>query len=148
MLEIPVSYQGGKSRIAGKIIDIIFPSLDPICPIEDTIFFDFCCGSGAISIELINRGFDPSNIHMLDKGPWGIFWQDIGEGTFDLNKLYCLCQNVPKNKADIKTYMEHLSKQEANIDTPYVYLLLQASSFGGKAIWIEDNHWQNCSFRY
>jgi site-specific DNA-adenine methylase len=55
MIIAPVSYQGGKQRISKKIIDIINPSFD-------NSFYDLCCGSGSISIELINRGFDPSQL--------------------------------------------------------------------------------------
>lgn len=37
----PVSYQGGKVRLASRILDTINPSQP---------FYDLCCGSGAISI--------------------------------------------------------------------------------------------------
>ena len=136
----PTSYQGGKQRIAGQILDIINP--DP-----DTHFYDLCCGSGAISIELVNRGHSLEKIHMLDKAPWGLFWQMIGEGAFDLNLFKEEIDLIPKDIAKIQGYVKDLSKRPANFNTVYVYLILQASSFGGKAIWIENNQWRNCSFR-
>ena len=139
MLISPTTYQGGKHRIAGQILDVINP--------QGEDFYDLCCGSGNISIELINRGYDPTKIHMLDCGPWGLFWKLVGEGRFDLHKFQQICKDIPAEATEIQGYIKELSKQPADIDTPYVYLLLQAASFGGKSIWIKDNKWQNCSFR-
>ena len=70
ILRVPCSYQGGKQRIASQIVDVILESL----PSENTQFYDLCCGSGAISIELVNRGIDPKSISMLDISSWGTFW--------------------------------------------------------------------------
>ena len=61
-LSIPCAYQGGKQRLAKDIVDIIFNENNIS---EDTKFYDLCCGSGAISIELINRGIQPENITMI-----------------------------------------------------------------------------------
>ena len=142
MLNIPtpLTYQGGKQRIADQILDIINP--DPSDP-----FNDLCCGSGAMSIALVNRGFPVNKIRMIDQGPWGLFWQAIGNGSFDLKEFKRHVDNVPKKIELIQPYIKELSKQPADQDTIYVYLLLQASSFGGKALWIKDNRWQNSSFR-
>ena len=58
-LEIPCSYQGGKQRLAKQIVDIFYEEND----IDDhTQFYDMCCGSGAISVELLNRGVNSKNI--------------------------------------------------------------------------------------
>jgi site-specific DNA-adenine methylase len=136
-----VSYQGGKSVIAKKIIDIISPNIDDV-------FYDVCCGTGAVSIELINRNHDPSKIRMFDHGPWGLFWKLVGDGKFDINKFYLMCLQVPKDYNKVKDYIKELSQEPAYINTPYIYLLLQASSFGGKAIWIDKNYrWKNYGFR-
>lgn len=137
MLVSPCAYQGGKQRLAKNIIEAIRP---------DGVFYDLCCGSGAVSVELVNQGHDPSKITMLDKSPWGLFWQEIGAGTFDVSKFYSWCQKVPP-KAEVKDWMVELGKQPADVDTVYVFLLLQSGSFGSKAIWIENNKWRNCSFR-
>lgn len=66
----PCSYQGGKQRLAKEIVDVIF---DRNFITDNTKFYDLCCGSGAISLELINRGVNPENIIMLDVGVWVIF---------------------------------------------------------------------------
>jgi len=138
MIQPPTAYQGGKQRIADQILWIINPQGD---------FYDLCCGCGAVSIALLNRGHNTNQIHMLDKGPWGLVWKMVGEGTFDIARFRTLIEDIPKDRSKIKSYAEGLSKQPADIDTPYVYLILQAASFGSKAIWIKDNRWQNTSFR-
>ena len=135
----PVTYQGGKQRIANEILSIINP--------HNQLFNDYCCGSGAISIQLINQGYLPYNIIMLDKSPWGLFWQKVGDGCFSLNTFKQYIDSIPQDISLIQPWIKEMSKQPADIDTIYVYLILQAGSFGGKAIWIKNNAWQNCSFR-
>lgn len=56
----PTAYQGGKQRLAAAITDLIRP--DRTLP-----FYDLCCGSGAVAIEQVNRGHNPSLIHMVEK---------------------------------------------------------------------------------
>lgn len=140
----PCSYQGGKQRVSEEIIEYIF---NTTIINENTKFFDLCCGSGAISIELINRGIKPENIVMLDIGSWGCFWKEIGNGTFSYNKFLEYANKVPRDKDKIQDYIKKLSFEDANIDECYKYILLQSSSFGGKQIWNEDGVWKNASFR-
>jgi site-specific DNA-adenine methylase len=140
-MQPPVTYQGAKQRIAKQIVDAMDCS---DCP----KFFDLCCGSGAISLEMVFRGwFEPTQITMVDAGPWGLFWEAVGRSQFQLYMMEYWCNQVPTDRAQIKEFMEHLSKQPVDQNAPYVFLLLQAASFGGKAIWIKDGRWQNCSFR-
>lgn len=136
----PVSYQGAKTRIAADIIDNI--------DFTDREFFcDLCCGSGAVSLELVSRGYNPEQIMMIDAGPWGLFWKEIGLEEFDFDVLEMYCKQIPKDLNMIQSFILELSKQPAKVDTTQVFLLLQASSFGGKSIWINNNKWINCSFR-
>lgn len=143
-LEIPCSYQGGKQRLAKEIIDII---LEENKVNDKTIFYDICCGSGAITIELINRGIKPEQIVMCDKSSWGVFWKAIGEGTFDIKAFNVYSKAVPRDYAQVQEYIVNLSKLDASIDEVYKYLILQATSFGGKQIWRENKEWKNASFR-
>jgi site-specific DNA-adenine methylase len=140
----PCSYQGGKQRIAKEIVDYI---LDTTFFTNNTKFYDMCCGSGAITIELLNRGIPPEKIVMCDKSSWGVFWKSIGDGSFDLNKFYTYSKAVPRDKSLIQNHMKELSQTNADIDEAYKYILLQASSFGGKQIWNTGGKWQNTSFR-
>lgn len=73
-LRVLCAYQGGKQRIAKQIVDILISQASG----KDAHYYDLCCGSGAISIELVNRGIAASKITMLDKSSWGVFWQAIG----------------------------------------------------------------------
>lgn len=140
----PCSYQGGKQRVAKEIVDYI---LNTTFLSKDTKFYDLCCGSGAVTVELLNRGVPPENITMCDKSSWGVFWKSIGEGIFDLNKFYKYSKAVPRDKSLIQAHIKELSKTNADVDEEYKYILLQASSFGGKQICKKDGKWQSPSFR-
>ena len=140
----PCSYQGGKQRVAKEIVDYI---LNTTFLSKDTKFYDLCCGSGAVTVELLNRGVPPENIIMCDKSSWGVFWKSIGEGIFDLNKFYKYSKAVPRDKSLIQAHIKELSKTNADVDEEYKYILLQASSFGGKQICKKDGKWQSPSFR-
>lgn len=135
----PLSYQGGKSRLAKRTIDEWWPT--------DAPFWDLCCGCGAISIEMVNRGYPTEEIRMVDAGPWGMFWREIGDGTFSLGTFSDYVAEMPSDPRCIKGFLEELSRQPASIDTAEVFVLLQAGSFGGKAIWIADDRWRNTTFR-
>lgn len=136
----PVSYQGGKARIAGEIVTELLKE-------KSEFYADLCCGSGAISLELVSRGVLPEKITMIDRGPWGLFWESIGSGKFEIGILDFYINKFPTDIREYKNFFEELSQQSSAIDTVYVFLLLQAASFGSKPIWIKDNKWQNCSFR-
>lgn len=140
----PCTYQGAKQRVAKEIVDIIFKRnwID-----NRTKFYDLCCGTGSISLELISRGINPKNIIMLDKSSWGLFWDKIGNCEYDLNIFNKYMDNVPEDKNKIQSYLKKLSLDNPNIDEEYKYILLQAGAFGGKQIWKENDKWNNTSFR-
>lgn len=143
-LEIPCSYQGGKQRLAKQIVDIFYEenNID-----DDTKFYDLCCGSGAVSLELINRGFNSNNITMVDNGCFGQFWQDIANDEFELNVFREEIDKLPSIE-NIQSYLKELSNQQVDEDKMvYHYLLLQAGAFGSKQIWIENGKWKNNTFR-
>lgn len=144
LLEIPCSYQGGKQRLSKQIVDIFYAEnkID-----DNTKFYDLCCGSGAVSLELINRGFNPNNIVMVDNGCFGQFWQDIANDEFELKVFREEIDRLPSLE-HIQSYLKDLSNRPVDKDKMvYHYLLLQAGAFGSKQIWIEDNKWKNNTFR-
>lgn len=139
----PCTYQGGKQRIASQIVAQILTSSYN----QDTQFYDFCCGSGAISLALINAGIKSTNIHMVDSGGFGWFWQTLAQGKFNLNLFQEEIEKLPPID-QIQAYLTTLSKYP--IDTclgVYHYLLLQSGCFGGKQIGIQGEKWTNTSFR-
>ena len=138
-LEIPCSYQGGKQRLAKQIVNIFYEEnqID-----DDTKFYDLCCGSGAISIELLNRGIKASNIHMVDKSPWGLVWQMIGNNLFDLSVFRNFINSIPKDITKIKKYASDILSKPVNENMlPYHFLFLQACAFGSTATWVENKKW-------
>ena len=137
----PCCFQGGKQRVAEEIVDYItaHDSGEKIC--------DLCCGSGAVTLELVNRGFSPSNIVMCDISSWGKFWESIGNGTYSMQRFDWYCSKVPKDKSQIPDFLKELSQSSADEDEEYKYILLQAGSFGGKQIWRFGDRWMNAFFR-
>lgn len=141
-LRVPCAYQGGKQRISSQVVDIILEYSE-----SDSCFFDLCCGSGAVSIELVNRGIDPSQIFMLDVSSWGAFWSSIGSGTFNMDRFDQFLSKLPTDKRDIKDYMLEFSKQPIGENEAEIYPILQACSFGGKQIWHNNGQWIKACFR-
>ena len=141
----PMSFQGGKQRVSEKLVNIIKGD------IENTQYVDLCCGSGAVSIELVNQGVHPEDITMVDQSDWGNFWFQVSCGSFDLCWFEDIINDIPKNKDDIKEHLNTIAKagydKEDNIDVVPYWLVLQAGSFGGKHIWTKDGKFMNASFR-
>lgn len=143
LMRVPCSYQGGKQRIASQVVDHLLDS----APNQNCRFYDLCCGSGAISIELVNRGVEPSRIWMLDISYWGAFWSAIGSGTFNMDIFDHYLSNLPEDKRDYKKHMIKLSEQPLIEGRVELYPILQANSFGGKQIWHNGESWMNACFR-
>lgn len=143
LMRVPCSYQGGKQRIAAQVADHLLG----VASGPRSRFYDLCCGSGAVSIELVNRGVDPSRIWMLDISSWGSFWSAIGAGTFNMDVFERLLAKLPTDKRDYKAHMSALSALPVGDDEVELYPLLQACSFGGKQIWRDGDRWANACFR-
>jgi site-specific DNA-adenine methylase len=141
-LRVPCAYQGGKQRVAAQIVDKLLKTASD----ANAKFYDLCCGSGAVSIELINRGVDASRIYMLDISSWGKFWKAVGSGTFDMAVFQKFLSNLPSDKRKMKLYMSELAALPVHNEAE-LYPILQACSFGGKQIWRNGNHWANTCFR-
>ncbi len=141
-LKVPCTYQGGKQRLSAELADLLLQQAD-----GQTCFFDLCCGSGALSIELIARGIKPERLFMLDCSSWGAFWQKIGQGTFDLSYFDQLLQELPADKRQVKAHMQSLAQQPVQNHEAERYILLQSCSFGGKQIWYNGSRWENAFFR-
>lgn len=141
-ITVPVSYQGSKQRLSHHILDLI--------DYAGGRFYDLGCGSGAIAIELVNRGVPPDQITMVDHSPWGLFWGLVGRGEFDLDMFGKLCRLIPRNQAEISRWVQQLAGQtvpKSNAELACKFLILQAASFGGKAVWTDGDKWIHHSFR-
>lgn len=142
-MRVPCSYQGGKQRVAAQIVDHLLKA----APRRNSLFYDLCCGSAAVSIELVNRGVDPSRIWMLDISSWGGFWYAIGSGTFNMDVFDQFLSELPSDKRDFKAHMLGLSALPVRDYEAELYPILQACSFGGKQIWRKGEQWANACFR-
>lgn len=142
-MRVPCAYQGGKQRVAAQIVDILLAAASS----PKTQFYDLCCGSGAVSIELVNRGVHPSRIAMFDLSSWGSFWAAVGSGTFNMAAFDQLLSKLPSDKREIKAHMSALSVLPVRDYEVELYPLLQACSFGGKQIWRNGERWANACFR-
>lgn len=139
-MDILCTYQGGKQRIAKDIVDVISSN--------DMIYgrkiYDLCCGSGALSMEFIRRGVAARDIVMLDKSNWGDVFRRIGRQEVKTDEMYLYYdRTIPKEKCEIKEYAKKVAYNEVNEATKeYDFLMLQACSFGGCAVWDEDGKWK------
>ena len=137
----PCTYQGGKQRYSKQIVDIIFEQNNIT---ENTKFYDLCCGSGSITLELISRGVKPENITMVDKSMWGEFWESIGSGEFYMESFEEELKKVPLCQSEINDFAKTLSLEGKSV---YTYLILQSCSFGGKQVDFINNEWRHSGFR-
>jgi hypothetical protein len=142
-MRVPCAYQGGKQRIVAQIVDHLLKA----APGPNSRFYDLCCGSAAVSIELVNRGVDPSRIWMLDLSSWGSFWSAIGSGAFKMDVFDQFLSELPSDKRDFKAHMSAISALPVGNHEVELYPVLQASSFGGKQIWRNGERWANACFR-
>lgn len=142
-LKAPMSFQGGKQKVAKRLVNIIKGG------VEDTQYIDLCCGSGAVSVELVNQGVHPEQITMVDASDWGAFWVQVSEGTFDMCWFEDNISAIPTDRDLIKAHLESYARGtwEDGVDIIPIWLMLQAGSFGGKHIYSEGNRFRNASFR-
>lgn len=146
---LPVcTYQGGKQRLSDKIVDIISNEKYE----NSEIFYELCCGSGAVSLKIVENGvFQPEDITMVDSSMWGGFWREVGKG-YNIDSFIKEKEKLPHDKSDIKDYLKNLSLQEVDYSSNNrynIFLLLQAGAFGGKPVQLskDKNYWDTCSFR-
>lgn len=141
----PFPYQGGKQRLSKEICTLLYNEWESM---NEPTIYDMCCGAGSVTLELVNMGVEPESIVMVDSSTVARFYCDIADGSFSVRKFRSILSMVPDNQAEIKEYMEELSRKPCYISNrSYIYVLLQNCSFGGKQIYYEDGHWKNATFR-
>lgn len=125
-----VNYQGSKRRIAYEVIDFILENDDGDRPI-----YDVCCGSGVIGMKLVERGVAPTRLTMIDAGLFGLVFQAIGNGSFDVDEYKALCDALPDDPALERDYLNDLyASYEHDRLLIYYFLLFQAATYRGTPI--------------
>lgn len=135
----PATYQGGKQRLAEQIVAIVQSEWHRRTYSD---FADLCCGSGAVAIAARLDGIPAASIIMIDAGPWGSVWAKVAAGKFSLETLRRIAAAVPKDPEHQAAFIRELLLQPAHIDHAEVFLILQAGSFGGKAIDDAGGKWR------
>lgn len=138
-----VLYAGNKYKTAHKIVDSL-----PLLNCTGNII-DACCGSGAFAMRLAEIGWPKGRIIMIDRGPWGMFWNEIGNGKFPLESLRRFIDMIPKNPLSVYHYITELFKEKPYInEISSVFLILQAASASGYPIRLDGNgRWKVNGFR-
>lgn len=126
-------YLGSKRKLADKILDIIYP-----LGYDGKMFYDLCCGGGAITMAAINRGVPPHKIVMLDAGYYGEVWERIGNGTFDIDYMLDILKRVPFYGSMQARYLGEYKKIAPN--DCYHFLLFVAVAYINKLAFV-NNRW-------
>lgn len=115
-LQPPVLYQGSKYRIAHQLVDQI-PMLEWKVFDTEFEFIDGCCGSGAFTMALLERGIaaEPEQITMVDSGPWGWVWEQVGRGEFPLESLRYMIQGAPRKAEQLQDWLYELAAMPKQI---------------------------------
>lgn len=134
MLVPMVGYQGGKRRYGALIASSILAR-------SPSRVYDLGVGSGAVTLALLGKGFDPALITAVDAGPWGDVWAAMGAGTFDVQHLTALLHTAhDRAPIDVKRWVE----EELSVlpCTPEVFVVMQAASFGASPVWHDGTRWR------
>lgn len=135
----PCAYMGGKRVQA--------PTLRRMMMVpQDAPFYDLCCGGGAVTLEMVTKGKPPELCTMVDGGPWGIFWREIGRGTYDLDRLLAHMRRLPEHAEHWMPALKEIAKEPCPEDeVPYLFPIVQAAAFGGTPVGWADGYFVGVS---
>lgn len=148
------SYQGGKTRTAREILDII-KSKQP----NPSTWTEVCCGCGVITLNAIKEGYvHPRQVTMVDHGPWGRFWSAISQGKFCWKTYDSILAEISdswENFIEAQRFAPRVLKRiasrpvpEDNAEFAATFILLQSASFRSKPITMTKDGcaWTNTYF--
>ena len=129
----PCGYQGGKRKFSQEIAQILLAD-------KPAHVYDFCAGSGAVSLSLREAGLEPRCLTMVEAGPWGQWWQELLDGSLDLDLLEAGAQSIQDlPPVDVAGWLEELASTWQPIET---WLWLQAGTFGRLPVWWDGSRWR------
>lgn len=144
-LRPPASYQGSK-RLQGPRIaqEILAGGLPPTGRV-----YDLCCGSGCVSLALVDAGVPASRLVMVDAGPWADVYASIGRGTFPMATLLAIVQRLPRTRGDQPEFLRHLKDLQLSAHGRLAaFVVLQAGSFAGMAVTEVDGMYRAPGFSF
>ena len=132
-MKVICGYAGSKSKFADVIAAILLRS-------SPQRVYDICCATGSVSMALVDAGLSPDRITMVDAGPWGWFWSQVGAGTFDLPAFRALMTTMPADPKKVAAWVE----QDVATMPPIAisFLVLQAASHGATPVWHDGSGWR------
>jgi len=83
---------------------------------------------------------------MIRGAPWGDFWREIGHRTLNVAGLAGIVSGLP-DAGGIKGALDAMASEPPGEDYVLRFLLLQAGSFGGKAVGMRGGRWVTHGFR-
>lgn len=128
-------YKGSKRKFATAIAQRITSD-------NPTYVFDLCCGSGSVTLALIELGFPPERLTVVEAGLWGAYWQAISCGSFDLGRLRkLLIDDLPADPRDVAKWVE----QDVGglPPSPETFIVLQAAAYGAIPTWWDGEKWRH-----
>lgn len=131
----PCGYKGGKRRY-GEIIANQILSLQRTGKI-----WDVCCGSGAVTLALINKGISSEDIICVEAGPWALFWKSVADETFDIDYFESMIYKVINmDQKKVAEWVETtIAKEEPSAER---FIILQACAYGAEAVWWDNTKWR------
>lgn len=130
----PCGYAGGKRKWAADIAKILTST-------KPDIIWDLFSGSGAITLELLSLGYAPTQLRMVEAGPWGAFYQAASRGELDLDRIRSLLlDQMPKDAREVKRWVEDEIATLA--PTPENFLIIQAAAYGAVPVWWDGVRWR------
>lgn len=136
-LRPPCGYMGGKRRVSDEIAAQVLAA-------QPSAFFDLCAGSGAVALSVIEAGYPPAQVTMVEGGPWGWFWRDVGQGTLDVDLIErMLTIEIPSDPKLVADWLQtDVALQPPSAAT---FLVLQSGSFGAVPCWWDGQRWRQAN---
>ena len=129
----PCGYQGGKRKISRAIAaELMRGSAGRV--------YDFCTGSGAVSLSLIEAGLPAHSLTLVDSGPWGQFWQMLLSDRLDLDLMQATADELQAmDPLKVAAWLQGLAW---TWQPPEHWLWLQAGTFGRLPVWWDGSRWR------
>jgi hypothetical protein len=130
----PCGYKGGKRRWSQEIAQHVLAS-------NPQLVYDIGAGSAAVSLSLVEAGLPPSQLVLVEAGPWGAYWKAAVTGKLDFERIERLFfRELPDDPRKVKAWIESVA--DTGDTSPEVFLLLSAAAYGSVGVWHDGTDWR------